>query len=480
MHRASRGATGTIILIVLVLVAVAVLATNLASRVGSGNDDRDTTYASLNKAAAALEAYAGATLRLPCPADPTDPTDAGVEVTSGAGGCAVAAGSLPWKTIGMRRLDAYDAWAHKISYRVYIGNAGSLVQAGGVNMSDCDTSEPFPTAATATVGNTGVGGLCQPGTTTLPPANTSAAARSTPPSAFLAGKGLTLTDYGTTHNDVAYVLISHGFSGLGAYTSSGAQLPLPSGDEKDNTKDTGPFHIEAFSPIDTKDTSPAHFDDLLVYRTISDLATKANLAPRNWPDTILAASTFDKSSLNAALGSNPKSDTGQSTINFGSFSVSAFNSSVAQDISYVKGSGSDPDSIGGTSSGTGLLQSPNDSLQFDFVDTNAQQFAFTLGNFSTTGTSQEQVQVAFYNVVAGIATQVTTVPTPLVKQSCDVSEPESFSLTAPSTFNRVVLTPVATTTGTVTSFSVSEIRTCVTGATCQTSLSQVGGAINCS
>ena len=475
MRRPERGAGGLLVLVILVLIAVSILATSLLSRIGSASDDQNNTYASLNRAAAALDAFAGATMRLPCPANPSDPAgDVGVEVPLGAAGCKYPQGAVPWKTIGLSRNDAYDAWGHKISYRVYLGNAGSLVQPGGASMADCDTNEAFPTGPTPVAG--GVGGLCQPGTTGPGTANPDPSLRTTPPSAFLAGKGLRLFDFGIEqkdafgNDDVAYVLISHGLSGLGSYSSSGAQLPLPSGDERDNTNDTGPFHIEAFSPIDTKDTSPSHFDDLLVYRTISDLATKANLAARNWPDTILSAVMFDKNTLASALGSNPHSDTGQTTIAFNNVTVSAFNSSVAQDIAYDQGGGN-PDAIGGVS-GSGLLQSGGDSLQLDFAE-DARQFAFTVESFNSTATSQEVVQLQFYEVLAGVATPPGGIS--FVKQSCSTStQVESFSFDAGVSFNRVVMTPMANTAAGTSDLALAEVRTCAAGVTCATSLAPSG------
>ena len=472
MPRSERGASGLLILVILVLIAVSVLATSLLSRIGSAGDEQNNTYASLNRAAAALDAFAGATMRLPCPARPDDPAgDVGVELTSGAAGCLYPEGTVPWKTIGLSRNDAYDAWGHKISYRVYLGNAGSLVQAGGASMADCDTIEAFPTGPTAAAG--GVGGLCQPGTTGPGTANPDPSLRTTPPAQFLAGKGLTLTDFGVVHNDVAYVLFSHGMTGLGSYTSSGAQLDIPKGDEKSNLNDIGPFFIEAFSGSDTSATSPSHFDDLLVYRTIPDLATRANLAARDWPDTILSAVTFDKSTLTTALGSSPSSDTGQSTIAFNGVNVSAFDSGGAQDISYVHGGGS-VDGIGGVNGGggNGLLTSGGEGLQFNFP-TDARQFAFTLDSFDTSGASQEQVEVRFYEVVGVTATLENTV----VKQSCSSSGAvASFSIDAGQNFNRVEIRPVTSTGGSASDFSLSEIRTCVASVTCTTSLAPSGNS----
>ncbi len=206
--------------------------------------------------------------------------------------CQFDQGTIPWTTIGgMRRDDAFDAWAHKLSYRVYAGNTG-FTQVGGMSMTNCDT-------VVGTGGTTG-SGLCRADHTTVA-------------SDFVSGKGLTISDFATTYNNgsptggAAYVLISHGPSGLGSYTSSGIQLALPKGDEKDNTKATGPFHIEAFSDSMTGDTDPNHFDDILVYRLVTDVVKNASCGAQFWVPACykLSAVAFDKNTLAAALGSNP-------------------------------------------------------------------------------------------------------------------------------------------------------------------------------
>ncbi len=82
------------------------------------------------------------------------------------------------------------------------------------------------------------------------------------------------------------MLVSHGPSGFGAYTSSGAQNPNSptSTDEKNNLKATGPFVLEAASAPIVAPSDNSHYDDVLLYRTIADLAKKANLAARDWHD----------------------------------------------------------------------------------------------------------------------------------------------------------------------------------------------------
>ena len=465
--RREEGAAGALIAVVLAFVTLLILAFVSLTRTATGSGDRETTTARLAAAGAALEGYASASYRLPCPADPA--SGDGAEVTNGAARCQFDQGTLPWKTIGMRRDDSFDAWGRKISYRVYTGNAGSFTQPGGVSMANCDTHEAFSTGATSTAG--GSGGLCKPDPNTVDPAT-----RTTTPAEFLAGKGLYVSDFGTDHTDVAFVLVSHGVTGLGGYTASGTQLNMPPmGPERDNTG-TGDtlaraFKIQAFSGADVGATDPAHFDDLLLYRGIEDLAKRANLAARNWPDTILSAVVFDRTTVRAALGgTNPGADTGRSTIAFNNATVSAFDSGGAQNISFVA---SGTDGIGGVNGGDGLLGSAGgEGLRIDFAE-DARQFAFTLDNFDDASpTLHERVELRFFEVVNNTATLKSTV----VKQTCvSNGKVASYSLDVCASFNRVEIRPVTMSDGTSPSdFKLAEIRTCVDSVTCQTSLQASG------
>jgi hypothetical protein len=457
MGARQSGISGLFILVILVLVALGVLAITSFNRVNDWTTERQNTTASLVKAAAALDAFAAASSRLPCPADPT--VDAGVEVTSGANNCQFTQGTLPWNTLGLRRDDAYDDWAHKISYRVYTGSGG-FTQAGGMSMTSCDIA----------VGTNGpdANGLCHTPHTTV--------ATTTIASDFISGKGLQVIDFGTTYSGAsptggaAYVVISHGPTGLGSYTSSGVQLAIPKGDEKDNTNATGPFHLEAFSDSNTSATDPSHFDDLLVYRLVTSVVKNAGLGARPWlgftSDVVL-----NKNTLTTALGSNPHSDTGAQSIVLPNATVSAFNSSGAQDVSYVHGGGAN-DGIGGVDGGGGLLTSATGAFLTIDLNLVSQQFAFTVDNFNTTGTSQEQVQVAFFQVAGGTATAVGS---SVVKKSCNTdTQSESFSVDAGVSFNRVVLTPITATGGGASDLSLSEMASCLEGVSCVTSLASSG------
>jgi hypothetical protein len=276
-HRREQGATGALIALVLVLVMVGLFATSVLRRVAAGGDESNEAVRRLAAGADALEQFAAINARLPCPADPA--ANNGVEViTSGnIAKCDFPEGTIPWRTLAMKFDDAFDSWGRKISYRVYTGtnSLGSLTQPGGVSMVECDTVEVVGGAATSV--SSSLGGLCV--------SNPDPLLRSTLPANFLAGKGLTLNDFGTPHNDVAYVLVSHGATGLGGYTVSGVRMDLPSGDERNNTQDIGPFTVRTFSDPDVAATNNAHFDDLIVYRTLPELVRRANLSARDWPET---------------------------------------------------------------------------------------------------------------------------------------------------------------------------------------------------
>jgi type II secretory pathway pseudopilin PulG len=279
-RRREQGATGALIAVILVLVMVGLFATSVLRRVAASGDEASETLRRLAAGADALEQFAAINARLPCPANPA--TNDGGEVITGGNiaKCDFPEGTIPWRTLGMKFDDALDSWGRKVSYRVYTGtnSVGSLTQPGGISMVECDTLETVNGDATSVSG--ALGGLCYPITDPDPLRR-----RSTLPANFLAGKGLSLDDFGTSHSDVAYVLISHGATGLGGYTVSGIRLDLPSGAERNNTQDTGAFTIRAFSDPDVAADNSAHFDDLLFYRTLPDLVKRTNLSARDWPET---------------------------------------------------------------------------------------------------------------------------------------------------------------------------------------------------
>lgn len=266
--RREGGATGLLIVLVLVLTMGGYLATSVLARVATSRGDLRETSRRMARATGAIDQFAASAARLPCPADPAATTGLESPVVP-TGTCTFGDGTLPWATLGLKSDDAFDTWGRKLSYRVYAGSGGggngSLTRPNGINMVDC--------AINGSAGKDS-NGLCLPADPN--PANR------TNDATFLAGKGLTLTDFGTTYNDVAYVVLSCGPTGAGGYTVSGAQLDLPVGDQRNNLRDTGPFTIRAFSDPDVEPTTGQHFDDLLAYRRLPDLVRRANLVARTW------------------------------------------------------------------------------------------------------------------------------------------------------------------------------------------------------
>jgi type II secretory pathway pseudopilin PulG len=470
--RQERGASTLLILLIMALLLVAFFAVFTLSRVSGAGDERADTQKRLAAAAAALEQYVAARYRLPCPADPA--ADTGAEVQNTVATCTFGEGTLPWLTLGLAREASLDAWGRKISYRVYTGNKGSLTQPGGASMVECDTIEPTPGAATGVAAS--VGGLCV--------SNADPFLRSTTPAKFLAGKGLRVDDFGVTHDDVAYVLVSHGASGFGAYTTAGSRLSMPtSARERNNTRETGTFTIDAFSGADIEAVNALHFDDLLAYGTIPDLVKRAGLAARDWPDTATSSLTFDAATVSAAAGTTVTSgDVGAATLDFGSARISGFSgvTPAATNISY------DPNTSGVPTGGIGVAGSfsnlmsnlGNEYLRIDFSQPGGK-FAVTLNNFGTYSfgeTFTEQAQFKFYlaNTLVGSA---------ITKGGCNADGGlASFSMTPAGPFDAVEIVPVASTGSSggsfYSAFLVSEIKACTaSAATCKTGLTT--GANTC-
>lgn len=456
--RRQEGAGGALIAVIIALVALLILAVVSMNRTKGGSEEREQTISQLSLASVSLESYAGAMARLPCPANPA--VDDGIEVVNGVAGCRFDEGTIPWKTIGMRRGDSFDAWGRKVSYRVYSGGSG-LTQAGGASMVACDTVEPSPGGVVA-------GNLCN--------ANADIYQRNTTPAQFLAGKGLTVTDFGVDHTDVAYVVLSFGVTGMGGYTASGVQLALPKGDEKKNAQ-SGPYTIKAFSDPDTGAGTNNFFDDLIVYRSIPDMVAKAGLAARDWPE----GATFNAATMNTAVGSGAYGDTGRSNFTFAGNKFAAFTgSNTPSNFSFGAQSGNE--GIGVVGGGNNQL-STSEFIRFQLANAGtAQRIALTLDDFQwATVVSvkyREQVQVRFYNAPTNdVFASGTQVGSAVVKQACLSSSGLSSFVVEPTsaggTFNRVEIQPMDVTPfafGIGSFFLISELGACQSAGACTTTL----------
>jgi type II secretory pathway pseudopilin PulG len=441
-----RGVSLTLLAVVLLAIVAAIVAFTLLSR-GRNDAQREAdTRQRFARVDAALISFVSLNQRLPCPADPSQ--DTGLEVpVGGSATCTLPgfpAGTLPWSTLGMSRDDAFDSWGWKISYRVYTGNFGSLTQAKGASMVNCDTAETAQTAVTALDGNSG-GGLCQ-------------ATFDTPPASYLANKGLTINDFGTLHADAAYVLVSHGPSGLGAYTSTGTRKTLPtSANELANTQVTGPF-VAAAASTGLAPDDVNHFDDVLDYVSLSDLITRANVVARDWPD-VTPGKTMNNATLAATLGHAVSvGDLGTNSITFGSgvdrARVRGFQSGSNTDISFNTTGGAD--SVGVAGAGNNLLSSANsDKLRIDF-QLDVFKFAVALADFGTSGGDTERVQFVFSRGTGPGATTKT-----VVKSGCRADGGvATFSIDPGTDFERVEISPLTATPSGVTQFGVADFQVC--------------------
>lgn len=151
----------------------------------------------------ALIGFAIANGRLPCPAlavTPSGTGTAGLEPSPVLpGGCANAAGVLPWATLGVGET---DAWGRRYTYRVALEFTRTVPQ---ISFNSGCAPPIIPQYAAFA--------LCSQGNITV-----------------LASTGGT-----ALANNIPAILISHGKNGNGAYSSQGTQLAASTdADEQDN------------------------------------------------------------------------------------------------------------------------------------------------------------------------------------------------------------------------------------------------------
>ena len=467
MRGRQAGVSAFTVAIILIFVAVLFLAARALFSTTASLGRSSEAAASLAAGQAALEQFASGTGRLPCPANPALDTGDAVPDTASAI-CTFPAGTIPWKTIGMSRENAYDPWGSKISYRVYTAASGSLTQDQGASMVQCDSNVPAGRSP-----GTLPTGLCY-----------AAFGRHTSEADFLAGKGLVVNDFATTVTGVAYVLISHGATGLGGWTPGGTQRSMPaSATELANTTASGPFVAQAASDPSVSATDAAHFDDLLAYRTISGLARQANIASRDWTDPAITneSVTLNAATLTQSLGSAPAyGDVGRQTLGLANSTITAFDSGGNQDIAFNSVGGNE--GIGGVSGGSdGLSQTGGEGVRVSLAK-RAARFGVTLNDFGTvpaffTFVWKEQAQFRFIDSTSGTFVNIT-------KQGCNADGGlASFASLDPGAalgdptfqFDTVEIRPQLSTAvpffGSISSsFFISAFVTCDTGAACTSPL----------
>ena len=240
----------------------------------------------------ALAIYVSQNRRLPCPADGTrksSDNNAGVEAANAGPPISCInnqqSGVVPWRALSLTASDAEDGWGGRFTYRV----GPDLVVDKAMDFTACD---PAGTAA--------IPGTTPPYCSTACTAGTLTSC--TPPGTALAGsttKGVIVENVGgavvmdprtNPSGGAAYVLISHGPEGGGAYNGDGV---LQSSSVAAGAMEAKNFANVAYAnpPASGNPTvflvddvinpsAGVHFDDLVSRPGILALAVKAGVGPR--------------------------------------------------------------------------------------------------------------------------------------------------------------------------------------------------------
>ena len=446
------GQTGGAVLAVVVsllVVAAATLAIRMASQIGQKTDQHQLTQARLQRIQGALHAHAASHGRLPCPANGA--ADTGLADPSVAAvTCGSPDGTVPWVSLGLAAEEALDAWGRKISYRVYDGAAG-LTQTDGADMTACDTVEPAPAVPAG-------------------PAFLCTAAHDVPPAAFLdpaRRPGLTVRVAGTPQTQMAWVLVSHGVSGMGGWLTGGARMALPaSADEQANTQPPPAVYVQREENTIDLDpaTAAAHFDDLLRFETISQLIQAAGREARDWPDgggpvtgDVIKKLLEDPNAIDTKGNGSGLTAIDLVTPDLGTVRISSTGGEISTDGPYK--------ALGVCSSGCGVGNNSNraldssESLSFR-LGTGKTAQSFALGLLGISGTTTVAVSVTFRRngVVVGSFTQSAPINNtmPTTPQLANLAPP-----TPPGTlFDEVIVQPVGS-----SRFYVANVLFCQT-STC--------------
>lgn len=287
----------------LLLSLFAGMSTNLISQ-----HRRELTRTRLANIDTALTLFVSQYKRLPCPADGTQDSAnalAGLEnaVTGPPRTCTSNQrnGVLPWRAVGLAASDIEDGWGGRFTYRV----GPELVVDNAMDFSSCD-----PAGTNITI-FTSPASYCNP----ICSAATFPAGVCTPPNTALAGaagKGLVVENVAgtvimdpranpsTPSTGAAYVVISHGADGGGAYSGQGVAqgsstaagtmeamnfpnltytlppaLPAaPTSFMVDDVYNVGVNNVGLPDPT-------LHFDDMVSRPNILTVATRAQLGPRS-------------------------------------------------------------------------------------------------------------------------------------------------------------------------------------------------------
>ncbi len=292
-----RQAGFTLLEVAIVLLIMGILITITATTTSSviNQKRRNETQEKMKVIDTALVNFVMQNQRLPCPADGTLDSTAGVAAAGtetlnvAKTACTLAFqtnGIVPWKSLGVSLSDATDSWGNMFTYRVdevLVQAATGAPAIGPMNLTYCTAGGTAAATGAPSYCNT----LCTAATFTTACTSTINA---------IANKGVRVQDksgnaLATPSNTpqsagAAYVLISHGENLEGGYAPTGTFVAA--GTTTSGTQEQKNFANQLYTPgmsylvDDTADytSTTSHFDDFVSRPTLLTVIGKATLGPR--------------------------------------------------------------------------------------------------------------------------------------------------------------------------------------------------------
>ena len=410
----ARQSGGAVLAVIagLLVVAASTLAIRMARQVEEKTKLQQVTQVHMQRIQAALHAFAASQGRLPCPANGAQ--DTGLAVPAAAVvTCTNRDGAVPWVSLGLQADDALDGWGRKISYRVSDG-ANGLTRAAGIGSA---------------------GSL-----------------------------GMSVNDGGLLQTSTAWVLISHGASGLGAWRRALPRMALlgAGGNEWNNSQAPPAVFfrrdevlLDPASGVEYALNNVAHFDDVLLFESIAELEKHSGLEP-----VVVRLTTARLDSITPVVytgrDSNTTSITFSSGTAWGNMTVTSVGGNIARNLD---GTGIGVCSGACSTDSTSALDNTK-MLRFK-IDGPRTADKFALGVLSLDLTAQVSVTFRHTGVVVG---NYVSVAPPAAAASATVGVVKVFENLMPSpaaAFDEVDVQPVGT-----SRFFIASIRFCTAAENC--------------
>lgn len=409
------------ILSILVLGA-SMLALQAAKQTRQPLEAQRTTVQRMDILEKALKAYTVTHARLPCPAKGNAlATDADFGLSSpnaATATCTNPDGIVPWRTLGISQSEAMDGWGRFISYRVPVDTpappavptTAGMTRANAADMTNCDEYELLPTPVSAPTFE------CP---SSLDARDKNPVPLSVPLGFLDVRPGLTVRVNGTDppQTQIAWVLISHGPTGLGAWRSGQnpasrvcglQQMPPANSDECDNTLALPAFFVQRPPEVLAAGGQPLnpavdinHFDDVVRFQKIEEFIASTGRGARDWPEAVAPGTPsvpFTAATLATSGVTFTGFSSGQQTLTIppaapppGTPGVTVAVQS-GQQIT-IDNSASPPAGLGVCHS-TGICNATNaelsgaETLSFKLVDATAYKLGVALKNFTPSETAQ--------------------------------------------------------------------------------------------